>query len=86
MTSKLKLRRQRRLKADLNWWREEARDLHARVMEQADELAYLRLQLATIRGATAEVQPTSTWRPAARCDVCVEGARGGCSTCSFNKN
>lgn len=42
MVSKLKQRRTRRLKADVAWWREEASDLHARVMEQADEIAELR--------------------------------------------
>lgn len=42
MASKLKQRRLRRLKADVAWWREEASDLHARVMEQADEIAELR--------------------------------------------
>jgi len=42
MPSKLKQRRVRRLKADVAWWREEAADLHARVMEQADEIAELR--------------------------------------------
>lgn len=42
MVSKLKQRRLRRIKADLWWWREEAKDLHARVMEQADEIAELR--------------------------------------------
>lgn len=42
MVSKLKQRRLRRLKADVAWWREEASDLHARVMEQAREMAELR--------------------------------------------
>ncbi|ELY2796257.1 hypothetical protein SNN58_001707 [Cronobacter dublinensis] len=28
---------------------------------------------------------TSAWMPAAKCEVCVEGARGGCSTCAFNR-
>ncbi|MGV3930482.1 hypothetical protein [Citrobacter braakii] len=42
MPSKLKQRRTRRLKADVAWWRAEASDLHARVMEQADEIAELR--------------------------------------------
>ncbi|MFH2194205.1 MULTISPECIES: hypothetical protein [Enterobacter] len=42
MVSKLKQRRLRRLKADVEWWRAEANDLHARVMEQADEIAELR--------------------------------------------
>lgn len=42
MVSKLKQRRTRRLKSDVAWWRAEASDLHARVMEQADEIAELR--------------------------------------------
>lgn len=92
MPSKLKQRRLRRIKSDAAWWRAEAGDLHARVMEQADimaeqanELADLRRQLAIERGASAETKTTSAWTPAARCDVCVEGARGGCSSCVFNQ-
>lgn len=42
MVSKLKQRRTRRLKADVAWWKGEASDLYARVMEQADEIAELR--------------------------------------------
>lgn len=42
MVSKLKQRRTRRLKSDVAWWMAEAKDLHARVMEQADEIAELR--------------------------------------------
>ena len=92
MASKLKQRRLRSIKSDVAWWRAEAGDLHARVMEQADimaeqanELADLRQQLAIERGAAAVTQATSQWRPAERCVVCVEGARGGCSTCSFKR-
>lgn len=92
MPSKLKQRRQCRLKADVAWWRAEAGDLHARVMEQADimaeqanELADLRRHLAVERGAAAETKTTSEWQPANKCEVCVEGARGGCSTCAFNR-
>lgn len=48
MPSKLKQRRVRRLKADVAWWRAEAADLHARVMEQADEIAELRRQVIRI--------------------------------------
>ncbi|WP_257394862.1 hypothetical protein [Enterobacter hormaechei] len=40
--SKLKQRRLRRLKADVAWWKGEASDLYARVMEQADEIVELR--------------------------------------------
>ncbi|EPD6705984.1 hypothetical protein ACSDQ5_001950 [Cronobacter sakazakii] len=92
MPSKLKKRRQRRLNADVAWWRAEAGDLHARVMEQADimaeqanELADLRRQLAIERGDSAAAKTTSQWQPANKCEVCVEGARGGCSTCAFNR-
>ncbi|EGO8462043.1 hypothetical protein ERU12_01050 [Escherichia coli] len=91
MSSKLKQRRWRRLKADVAWWRAEAGDLHARVMEQADimaeqanELADLRRQLAIECGVEAD-KTTSQWKPANKCEVCVEGARGGCSTCAFNR-
>ncbi|ENH4957001.1 hypothetical protein ACLIAG_000089 [Enterobacter hormaechei] len=42
MASKLKQRRLRRLKSDVAWWKGEASDLYARVMEQADEIAELR--------------------------------------------
>ncbi|EOU9520321.1 hypothetical protein ACOJCI_000691 [Cronobacter turicensis] len=28
---------------------------------------------------------TSIWTSAAKCEVCVVGARGGCSTCTFNR-
>lgn len=42
MVSKLKQRRTRRLKSDVAWWRAEANDLHARVMEQADEIDKLK--------------------------------------------
>ncbi|EKM0532398.1 hypothetical protein ACTV1V_001558 [Cronobacter turicensis] len=90
MPSKLKQRRLRRIKSDAAWWRAEAGDLHARVMEQADimaeqanELADLRRQLASERGVAAD-KTTSQWQPEARCEVCVEGTRGGCSTCAYN--
>lgn len=42
MVSKLKQRRLRRIKDDVAWWKGEASDLYARVMEQADEIAELR--------------------------------------------
>lgn len=42
MVSKLKQRRLRRLKSDVAWWKGEASELYARVMEQADEIAELR--------------------------------------------
>lgn len=48
MPSKLNQRRTRRLKADAAWWRAEATDLHASVIEQADEIAELRRQVIRV--------------------------------------
>ncbi|WP_024558661.1 hypothetical protein ACP26F_14685 [Franconibacter pulveris 1160] len=42
--------------------------------------------IALVKGyAVTTTQTTSAWTPAARCEVCVEGSRGGCSTCAFNR-
>lgn len=38
MPSKLKRRRWRRMRDDLAWYKDEAKDLHCRLMELADEL------------------------------------------------
>ncbi|EOI3541190.1 hypothetical protein ACMSZP_000242 [Cronobacter turicensis] len=35
------------------------------------------------RNSAAVSQKTNVWTPAAKCEVCVEGARGGCSTCAY---
>ncbi|ELQ6170106.1 hypothetical protein ACN6U3_002509 [Cronobacter malonaticus] len=37
------------------------------------------------RNSAAVSQKTNVWTPAAKCEVCVEGARGGCSTCAFKR-
>ncbi|MBW7715602.1 hypothetical protein K1J35_23770 [Enterobacter kobei] len=42
MVSKLKLRRMRRLKADVTWWREEAEDCRTRLLELAWEVDRLK--------------------------------------------
>lgn len=42
MTSKLKLRRSRRLKADVSWWKAEAQDWKDIAMEHAAEIDRLR--------------------------------------------
>ena len=49
MVSTLKQRRMRRLKSDVAWWKAEAADLYARVMEQANEIAALRQQVVFIQ-------------------------------------
>lgn len=88
MPSKLKLRRQRRLKADLWWWREEAKDLHARVMEQADEIAALRRQIfrvpmpVLVTARIIKQMAPATSEPEI-CLKCNDGARLGCSSCAY---
>lgn len=88
MPSKLKQRRTRRLKADVSWWRAEANDLHARVMEQADEIAELRrtvirvpMPVMVTKEMIHQLYKTET----KRCRTCNDGLRGGCSSCAFFK-
>ncbi|HDY8514722.1 TPA: hypothetical protein RRH33_004196 [Klebsiella pneumoniae] len=45
MPSKLKRRRWRRMRDDLAWYKDEAKDLHCRLMELTDEVANLRKQI-----------------------------------------
>ncbi|HHG1778100.1 TPA: hypothetical protein ACPUQZ_004522, partial [Klebsiella pneumoniae] len=45
MPSKLKRRRWRRMRDDLAWYKYEAKVLHCRLMELADEVANLRKQI-----------------------------------------
>ena len=89
MASKLKQRRLRRLKADVAWWQAEANDLHARVMEQADEIAELRRQVIRVpmpvlmpKEMVHQLYRTET----KRCRSCNDGLRGGCSSCAFYKS
>ncbi|KKY90241.1 hypothetical protein OA46_04540 [Enterobacter cloacae] len=88
MVSKLKQRRLRRLKADVAWWREEASDLHARVMAQADEIAELRRLVIRVpmpvmvpKEMVHQLYHTDT----KICRTCNDGLRGGCSSCAFYK-
>lgn len=89
MPSKLKQRRTRRLKSDVAWWRAEANDLHARVMEQADEIAELRHTVIRVpmpvmvpKEMIHQLYRTET----KRCHTCNDGLRGGCSSCAFYKS
>jgi len=79
MVSKLKQRRVRRLKADVAWWRAEATDLHARVMEQANEIAELRLLV--IRVPMQVVVPAE-----AACLIGIDPAKGDHSAAIIMKN
>ena len=67
MPSKLKQRRMRRLKDDAAWWRDEAKDLHARVMELAGEVD--RLRALVIRVPMPVIVPAEVIR-----DINVHGA------------
>lgn len=89
MPSKLKQRRTRRLKSDVAWWRAEASDLHARVMEQADEIAELRRLV--IRVPMPVIVPTDIVhqlngkgkKEDPLCRSCNDGTRHGCSSCAY---
>lgn len=88
MPSKLKQRRLRLLTADVAWWREEASDLHARVMEQADEIAELRRLV--IRVPKPVLLPIKMahqfyYTDTKICRTCNDGLRGGCSSCALYK-
>lgn len=39
----------------------------------------------SFRSDRAVNESTVIWSPAERCDVCVEGARGGCCSCVLNQ-
>lgn len=77
-TNKLKRRRWRRIRDDLAWYKEEAKDLHTRLMELADEVAKLRSQVLTVP------MPVTGEPDHEICKKCNDGLRGGCSACSFS--
>ena len=88
MPSKLKKRRLRRLKADVVWWREEAKHPQARVMDQADEIERNRslvlgvpMPLIVPKDMAHQLYHTDT----KICRTCNDGLRSGCSSCSFYK-
>lgn len=89
MPSKLKQRRKRRLKADVWWWQQEAADWKQIAMDQAAEIDRLRSQVihvvmpmmvppAVIEGMTARRVEHEL------CLKCNDGARSGCSACTYN--
>lgn len=88
MPCKLKQRRMRRLKEDLLWWCEEAKYLHARVMEQADEIAALRRQVfrvpmpVLVPASVMKLVAPATSEPEI-CLKCNDGTRLGCSSCAY---
>ncbi|HBL6082060.1 TPA: hypothetical protein LR663_003691 [Enterobacter hormaechei] len=88
MVSKLKQRRVRRLKADVAWWKGEASDQYARVIEQADEIAELRRLVIRVPMPviiSKEMANQLYNNETKRCRTCNDGLRGGCSSCIFYK-
>ncbi len=88
MPSKLKRRRWRRMRDDLAWYKDEAKDLHYRLMELADEVANLRKQtLPVSKTVIAKLKIYETDkddRDHQLCKRCNDGIRGGCSSCAYN--
>ncbi|MEN0584480.1 MULTISPECIES: hypothetical protein [unclassified Kosakonia] len=88
MASKLKLRRQRRLREDVIWWRAEAQDWKEIALEHADEIAALRQQVFHVPMPVLVPAPVMKFvAPATSepviCLKCNDGARLGCSSCAY---
>ncbi|HBY8313553.1 TPA: hypothetical protein MI840_21415 [Klebsiella pneumoniae] len=88
MPSKLKRRRWRRMRDDLAWYKDEAKDLHCCLMELADEVANLRKQILPVsKTVIAKLKMYETDkddRDHQLCRRCNDGIRGGCSSCAYN--
>ncbi|PTA87498.1 hypothetical protein CWM66_26590 [Kosakonia sp. H7A] len=86
MPSKLKRRRQRRLRDDMLWWRAEAMDCKARLLELAEELYQARHQRIAmpvlVPARIIKQLATATSEPKI-CVKCNDGARDGCSSCAY---
>jgi len=86
MPSKLKLRRQRRLREDVIWWRAEAMDCKARVLELANLLEEARRQrvpMPVLVPARIIKQVAAATSEPKICISCNDGTRHGCSSCAY---
>lgn len=86
MPSKLKLRRQRRLREDVIWWRSEAMDCKARVLELANLLEQAhrqRVPMPVLVPARIIKQVAAAASEPKICISCNDGARHGCSSCAY---
>lgn len=87
MPSKLKRRRQRRLREDVLWWRAEAMDCKARLLELAKLLEEARRQRVPmpvlVPAPIINLVAPATSEPKI-CVKCNDGARDGCSSCAYN--
>ncbi|UXY12034.1 hypothetical protein N7922_05770 [Kosakonia sp. ML.JS2a] len=88
MASKLKLRRQRRMREDILWWRAEAEYCKARLLELAGELDNARQQIirvpmpVLVPESILDLMEKPTSEPAI-CVKCNDGTRDGCSSCAY---
>lgn len=86
MPSKLKLRRQRRLREDVAWWHAEAMDCKARLLELAKLLEEARRQRVPmpvlVPAPIIKLVAPATSEPEI-CLKCNDGARLGCSSCAY---
>lgn len=86
MPSKLKLRRQRRLREDVIWWRAEAMDCKARLLELAkllEETKRQRVPMPVLVTARIIKQMAPATSEPEICLKCNDGARLGCSSCAY---
>lgn len=86
MPSKLKLRRQRRLREDVAWWRAEAMDCKARLLELAkllEEARHQRVPMPVLVTARIIKQMAPATSEPEICVKCNDGARLGCSSCAY---
>lgn len=86
MASKLKLRRQRRLREDVIWWRAEAMDCKTRLLELAKLLEEAKRQRVPmpvlVPAPIMKLVAPATSEPEI-CLKCNDGARLGCSSCAY---
>lgn len=88
MPSKLKLRRQRRMREDILWWRVEAEYCKTRLLELAGELDDARQQIIRVPMPVLVPAPIISLvenpnSEPAICVNCNDGARDGCSSCAY---
>ncbi|MCL6744399.1 hypothetical protein [Kosakonia sp. R1.Fl] len=86
MASKLKLRRQRRLRKDVIWWRAEAMGCKARLLELAklmEEAKRQRVPMPVLVPAPIMKLVEKPTSEPAICVKCNDGARDGCSSCAY---
>ncbi|AGN84935.1 hypothetical protein H650_06995 [Enterobacter sp. R4-368] len=86
MPCKLKQRRLRRIREDMLWWRAEAMDCKARLLELAkllEEARHQRVPMPVLVTARIIKQMAPATSEPEICLKCNDGARLGCSSCAY---